>query len=200
MLNEEEQGLGIDHADFDWMSEWWRPLRRTDWRLRPAVEGNPRVGAGRRMTHPYLDPIIYPRVPDETYGFDFDVLVNPEGVVTKTLEGSVFSDFEEFPDDVIMREVWLARDMSTLTGFFRELHRYRVTPLPPGQFIGWQPRDRTWKRYAIQIVGLKLGDDEEFHVEELGPRAHLMRKSLEIRFKTIRDVTSAAGGLVGSGA
>jgi hypothetical protein len=200
MLNEEEQGQGIDGADFDWMSEWWKANRRGDARLRPAVEAKIRTGAGRRMRHPYLDPIVYPRIPDQTHGFDHDVLVRPEAVTSRNLQGTVLTDFSAEPDDTLIREIWLAEGLSTFTAFFRELHRYRQAVLPADQFISWEPRDRTWKRYAVQLVDVRIGDADEYHVETLGKLPYLMRSSLTIVMKTVRSASSPTGLLVGSGA
>lgn len=200
MLNEEEQGLGIDWADFDPMSEWWKANRRRDARLRPAVEGKPRLGSGRRMRHPYFDPIVYPRVPDQTFGFDHDVIVQPEAVTGKTMAGTAVSDFSSSIDDTLIREVWLAQELSTWSAFAREMMRYRRGVLPAGQWISWEPRDRTHKRYAIQLLKVQLGEADEYLIENLGGRPYLMRYSLTLTFKTIRDEQLPSGVMVGSGA
>jgi hypothetical protein len=200
-MDEATLGLGSNYgnAHFDPWAPWWRPSRRGDRRL-----SNPRsgIGGGRRMTHPYRKDILYARTPDFTTNFGWDVLPRADAVVTQMLEGAAVTDFAGYPDGTIIREIWPAQELSTVTGMFAQFYRFRRDILPDGDYIGWQPRDRTWKRYAIQLLDVICGDlEDEFIIEQLGSaRPFLMRKGLTVKFKTVREVASPSSVLVGSGA
>jgi hypothetical protein len=204
-VDEATRGLAANYGDasLDPLAPWWKPTRKGDRRLwGPIADGDPPIGAGRRMTHPYHEDLVYARTPDRTINLGDDRLRRSEAVLTKTLNGSAVARYDEFDDDVVIREVWLAESLSTLTDMFRHFHRFWMDQLPPDRFIGWQPRDRTWKRYFIEILRVDCGDvDGEFLVEELGQdRPFLMRTQLSVTFKLIRQVASPSGVLIGGGA
>jgi len=202
-VDELTRGLGANYGEavFDPLSAWWRPARRGDGRLRNAVEGDPITGGGPRMTHPYYEDLVYARTPDRIVNLGSDGLRRADSVVTKTLDGSATARFDEFPDDVIFREIWLAETLSTLTDMQRHFHRFWMDPLPPDRYIGWQPRHRTWKRYFIEILRVDCGDaDGEYLIEELGKRPGMMRVALSVTFKTIREIKSPSGIILAGGA
>lgn len=205
-MDEVTRGLGSNYQEavFDCLSPWWKPTTRRDKRLQPAVMGDPRQSAGRRMTHPLLDDLVYARIPDRTVNFAHDTLPRSEAVVTRTLQGSAVARFDEFLDDVIIREVWLAQALSTITDMWRAFYTYWRTQLPPGYFLGWQPRDRTAKRYAIELLRVDCGDaDNEFLIESLssgGKEPGMMRHQLSVTFRTIREVASPSSVVIGGGA
>lgn len=202
-MDELTRGLAANYGEaiLDPLSPWWRPARRGDRRLRPAVDGDPVQGAGPRMTHPYHEDLVYARIPDRLINFGSDGLRRADTVITKTLDGSAVTRFDEFEDDVIYREIWLADTLSTLTDMQRHFHRFWMDPLPAGRYIGWQPRHRTWKRYAIEILRVDCGEaDSEYLIEELGKRPTMMRVSLSVTFKTIREVMSSSGVVLAGGA
>jgi hypothetical protein len=202
-VDEVTRGLGSNYQEavFDCLSPWWKPTTRRDKRLQPAIEGNPVKSAGRRMTHPFLEDLVYSRIPDQTINMAADTLPRAETVVTRTLDGSAVARYDDFLDDIIVREIWLAQSASTITDMWRHLHRYWMAKLPPDRFIGWQPRDLTPKRYAIEILRVYCGPaDGEFLIESIGREPGLMRQQLSVTFRTIREVASPSGILLAGGA
>jgi hypothetical protein len=202
-VDEVTRGLGANYheAVFDSLSPWWKPTVRKDKRLHPAIEGDPVLGAGRRMTHPFLDDLVYSRIPDRTINMAADTLARAESVITRTLDGSAVARYDDFLDDIVVREVWLAQTASTITDMFRHFHGFWMSKLPPDRFIGWQPRDLTPKRYAIEILRVDCGEaDAEFLIEEIGKAPGLMRVQLSVTFRTVREVQSPSGILLAEGA
>jgi len=190
------QGLMSSYWNEPWNADgpWHRATKRKDIRLQPGNAG------GRRMRHPYLDHIVYARLPDRTIPFDQDPLRKVDSVVTKTLDSSVVAKYAEAPEDLVIREVWLADELSTLASMFRLFHRYLVDVLPPGQLVGWQPRDLTWKCYFIELLDVQLGDNDAFEFEEIGDeRPYLMRARLQVAFKLVREMSAPASLMIGTG-
>jgi hypothetical protein len=190
MSFEADQGLESSfwNMPYDWQGPWHRPTQRKDARYFPER------GGGRRLRHPFLDPIVYPRLPDRTFNFGFDRLRKTRSVVIKTLDSSGVAKFVEQPEDVIIREVWLAQDLSTFTELFHGFHTYLREILPPGRFIGWQPKDLTEKSYFIEILDVQCGTPDDFVIEELGSsRPFLMREQLTFAFKLVREIQAPAG-------
>ncbi len=181
-----------DALDAD--GDWHRAVAR-DARLFPAR------GNGRRMRHPYLDPIVYPEQPHRTVNFGYDVLTRAPVVLARTADSTAVARFPDRIEDVVIREVWAAEELSTKTEFFHALRRYWTTTLPPGRFIGWEAPDLSPKRFAIQLLAVRLGQaDDEMLVEELGrERPYFMREALTVEFKMLREVEFPAGvaGFVG---
>lgn len=153
------------------------------------------------MRHPFLPDIVYPRIPDQTWGFDQDVLTKVRGVTTKTLDSSAVSHFEEAPEDVVIREIWIPDTMSTEVDLFRQFQEYNLSKLPVGQFIGWRPLDLSPKNFAIELLDIELGQPDQYLVEELGKdRPFLMRRQLTVSFKFVREQIGPAGVTVAVGA
>ena len=102
--------------------------------------------------------------------------------------------YPEYFDDVKITEIWQAEQLSTITGLFHQFDRYWTYMLPPGRYVGWQPRDLTPKSYFVEILNVALGSAEDFNVEELGDRRPwMMREQLSVTFRLIRDVSYPAG-------
>lgn len=182
------------NAIWDPDQPWHKCSRRKDARLSPSF------GGGRRMRHPYYDPIVYPRVPDRTENFGYDTMRRVRSVVTKTLSSSAVSKYTDAAEDVIIKEIWLAETLSTFTSLFHHFRRYLVDPLLPGRYVGWQPRDISPKSYFIELLDVQCGSAEEYQVEELGDeRPFLMRQQLTVSFKLIREVNSPAGVITMTG-
>ncbi len=202
-MDEATRGLAANYGEaiFDPLSPWWKPTSRRDKRLHPAVERDPVMSAGRRMSHPYYEDLVYSRTPDRTINMSSDTLLRAETVITRTLDGSAVARYDNFLDDIIIREVWLAQTLSTLTDMFRHFQRFWMATLPPERYLGWQPRDLTHKRYAIEILRVDCGEaDGEFLIEEIGKSPGMMRQQLGVTFKTIREVNSPSGIVIGGGA
>lgn len=168
-----------------------RPTLNNDPRL------NPETGGGRRMRHPYLDDIVYPRTPDRTANFDWDVIRRAPAVMTKTAGGTAVAQYPEFGDDVVITEAWDARDLSTIVDLYRLFMEYLTSTLPVGQFIGWTPADRCPYHYFIELLDVRLGQGEEHVVEELGSKEpYMMRETLQVQFKLVQEASAPAGSMV----
>lgn len=177
------------NAHFNWQGPWHRVTQKKDARLCPEF------GGGRRMRHPFLDPIVYPRTPDRTINFGYDRLRKIRSVVIKTLDSSAVAKFPERAEDVIIQEVWLADTLSTFTELFHGFHTYLREVLPVGRYIGWQPRDLSPKSYFIELLDVQLGTNpDNYTVEELGnERPWYMREQLSVSFKLVREISGPAG-------
>jgi hypothetical protein len=190
------QGLDSTYWNqpFDGMAPWHRCVSKKDPRLFPIK------GGGRRMRHPFLAHIVYPRVPDRTTNFLDDRLRHVQAAVTKTIASSAVTKFSDSPEDVVIREVWQARSLSTFTELFRQFYAYLHFQLPPGRYIGWQPRDLTHKNYFVTLLDVQVGEPDHYVVEELGDsRPYYMREQLTVTFKLVREVFAPAGVVVAVG-
>lgn len=200
-MDDATQGLmpSFWNAHFNWQGPWHRAVRAYDRRYNPIPPANAAgywTGGGRRLRHPFLTDIIYPRLPDVTTNFDQDPLKKMRSAVTKTLDSSAVAKFLDKPEDIVIREIWNANTLSTLTEFFRQLHRYSVEPLPTGRYIGWRCPDLSPKSFAIEILDVQLGQPDAHIVEEIGEqRPYMMRETLQLTFKFIREAESPSGAV-----
>ena len=169
---------------------WTRPRSKKDpiW-----ITG---TDAGRRLSHPYLPDIIYPSFPDRTIGFDWDVIRKTRASIVRTEGGSAAAHYSEFSDDILIREVWNSQ-ISVPVGFWRLLREYRETALETGAFIGWHPRDLSPYNYFVELLDVKVGEEDIDEVSELGDHEpYMLPKPLSLVFKLVREARSPAGQLV----
>lgn len=186
----DDLGDGDVLGTHDPMAEWARVTTRTDLRLFPKKLG------GRRLRHPFLPPIIYPQNPDRTLNFGYDVLRKTKSVLVKTIDSSAAAFYQDAKEDVVVREIWSADKLGPETRFFHQLHRYWMTALPAGRYIGWQPRDLSPKNYFIRILNVECGPTDEFSIEELGDlRPWLLRETLILSFARVNEAASPGGAL-----
>jgi hypothetical protein len=183
-----------DNDSFDPWGDWHRPNRRRDPRHFPQH------GGGRQMRHPYYDPIIYPRMPDKTINLGYRQLERNRSASIQTLTAQATAWFPDPSDAVVIQEVWVAEQLSTFTELFRQFHRYLIDPLPPGQYIGWIPRDKTWRRFHIELLDVICGQPDEFVIEELGiEKPWFMREQLTVSFRIPQEFFHPAGEIVAIG-
>ncbi len=208
----ETQGLGSNwsNAVADPILPWRKPMIGpgfSDPRLHNPIDGKDdegfpiRLGAGRRLRHPILPDIVYPRLPDQTLGFGYHIIPKGRAVVIKTLESSAVAHFLERIEDVIIKEIWLPGRLSTEAAFFYALQDFRMTVLAPGQSIGWQPRDRTWRKYAVELLSVESGPTPDTYlIEERGEaKPWLIDQQVTLSFRAIRDFSDPAGVVIGEG-
>lgn len=179
---------------FNPMAPWWKP-RPSDPRFEhPQTVSGILGSAGRRMNHPTLPDIIYPRTPDRTTNFMYYPITRTRKRLTKTLTSTAVAVFRDNLDDIIIRESWLADTLSTETGMFNQFSAYWQNPLPPGRFIGWRPTDLSPLNFAIDILDVSVGSSpDDFLIEELDDKLpHLMREQLTVTFKLVREAQHAA--------
>ena len=135
---------------------WTRPgfpARQSDARFRPDL------GGGRRLVHPYLDPILYPEMPSKTVGFDYDVLRTVKSVLTRTQGGTSLVQYTDNRDDGIITEIFdgSGGELRVSIEFVRALLQYLLTPLQVGDYLGWRCPDLSPYFYAIELIDVKLG-------------------------------------------
>lgn len=122
------------------------------------------AGARRILTHPTttLAPITYDENPPLDANIDTDVLVAPIVSTVLTLDDTKVVRFERLSKDMIVEERWpgSASQVSMATFFFRQLYEYWINPPAAGQFITWEPRDKTSKKWQVELVALILGRDQ----------------------------------------
>lgn len=180
---------------------FWRPTSlkaKADPRLNPPrvpATTEPLVLSGSRiLRHPFYDAIIYPRVPDQTVNFSRAPLRRMRTTTVKTLTSSGIARYPDELSDVVIHEVWSAGGQaSTLEEFFHALYRFWINPLPVGRYIGWQPRDLTPRCYAVHLVDVRLGSDENLPVAAIGNvRPYLMNETLTVSFKIVAEAQAPA--------
>ncbi len=194
--------LGVNPGGFqaflglDGRIPWTRPgffARQSDARFRPDL------GGGRRLVHPYLDDILYPEMPHKTMGFDYDALRTVKSVLTRTQGGTSLVQYLDNRDDVIITEVFdgASGGLAISVEFVRKLYQYLVTPLPVGDHIGWHCPDLSPYFYLVELIDVKLGSQDTYHIEELGDHEpYMLAEPLQIIMKTIGVAKPPAGSLV----
>lgn len=161
---------------------------------------NPSLGGGRRLVHPYFDSIVYPENPTKTVGFDYDALRTMKTVLTRTEGANALTRYPDNRDDVLISETWAGGDLPVSVEFFRLLYQYLMTPLQVGDYIGWQPRDLSPYFYFIEIIDLKLGSGDQYHLEEVlsnqeGTAPYLLAEPMTLIFKLVQEAKAPSGVL-----
>lgn len=184
-----------DDADFDPFGDWHRPNQPGDLRHFPHKTG------GRVMLHPFRDPIIYPRVPDKTINMALNPLRRTRTSIVHTASAMAIGRFPDPSDGVPIQEVWLAEQLSTFTELFHQFHTFWMDELEPGRYLGWIPRDLTWRRFHVEILDVACGQPDEYVIEQLGrTEPFLMREQLTVTFRVPQEFFHPAGSMVGVGA
>ena len=101
----------------------------------------------------------YPFNPDVTKNFVYHPTPKVDAVVQRTISSNVLVAQPQLDEDVVISEIWLGgnRQLSTLSEMFRLFHLYWTTTPAAGETLGWEPRDRTGDRFAIEMVRVQLG-------------------------------------------
>jgi hypothetical protein len=145
------------------------PVETTTAEIKPAAilavtTGNPAkttLDQLRRLTYPggLFAPIIYESNPDMYTNFNTSPLdKRPRAFATATLTDNILIGWQGVSKDVPIKEVWNGSStVSRVTlDFFLALQDYYANPPSAGQYIQWEPRDRTSKKYNILIETLTL--------------------------------------------
>ncbi len=166
---------------------WRKVTTGADHRLR-AYDPTKRFG-GRQLRHPFLGVLHYRHPPDRTINFGTDVLRKIDTVITRTLESSAVARFPEKHEDVIITEIWTADELSTAAEFYYGLRKFWLETLPPGRYIGWQPRDLTHRGFFIEIINVALGQQGQADLTEIGGKmTPMLDQTLTFTFKLIREI------------
>lgn len=192
--------LGFEPCGFPALLGSRIPWTRPGYKVRgedPRIS-NPSLGGGRRMIHPFLEDIIYPENPTRTPGFDYDVLPTMRSVLTRTEGGTSLARYPDKPDDVVITEIWDAGgDLKVSVEFYRALYQYLMTPVPTGDYIGWQPRDKSPYNYFIELIDVKIGSRDQYNVDEVGSEEpYMLTEPLVVIFKLVQAVKAPSGVLV----
>ncbi|MCJ2530753.1 MAG: hypothetical protein LN413_00325 [Candidatus Thermoplasmatota archaeon] len=195
------------NAIWDPWAPWPKVSCEEDARVQPPCDDTEDLeailfGGGRRMRHPFLGELVYPRKPDVTLNVGYDIMPRAVSQAVKTADSTASVTFLDRKEDVVVRELWKAgaNQLSTWTEFFHALHGFWTTPMPPGNFVGWYGPDLMPQPYHIKILSVTLGRPDSFTVEELGPKLPwVMRESLAVAFKVIREVVSPSGAMAAEG-
>ena len=208
-MDEITQGLmpRFLNAIWDPMQPWPKVTCDDDARVQPPIDDVEnleaiRFGGGRRMTHPLLGEVVYPRKPDLTINAGYDIMERAFTTAVKTADSTATTTFLDRKEDVIVREIWKAGGdrLSTWTEFFYELHALHTTPMPPGNTMGWWAPDLMPTPYHIKILSVTLGRANSLTIEEWGPKLPwFMKETLTIAFKAVRPVVSPSGAMVMEG-
>jgi len=159
-------------------------------------------GAGRRMRHPSLGDLVYPKPPDRTLNVSRDVLGKAVTKAILTQGSTVTQTFRHDAEDIIIQEIWNAGDLSTTSQFFHMLHLFWTTLIAPGNFVGWYAPDLMPHPYHIKILSVTLGRPGDFEVGELkisGSDDWYVKKQLAVAFKPVRDTIAPSGAMMASG-
>jgi len=130
--------------------------------------------ACRRLIHPdtSIPPLVYAvggrcHNPPQTLNLDLDVLLKRQTTVVRTLGSTRIVDYTDALEDAIVTEIWPGSDgaWSMSATMWRNLYNYYRNPPDPtvGNYVIWEPRDKTTKRFQVQIVSLTPND---FTIEE----------------------------------
>ncbi len=155
----------------------------------------PARGGGRRMRHPFLPSIVYPQLPDITEGFGYDVMRHPVTVSTKTEGATAVSKFIGTKDDVQLKEVWSAGELSVLTRLLHQFHRFLINPLPDGYYLGWFAPDLSPKHFSVELLDVECNDNGGYIVEKIGNADPMMRRVLTVTFKVVKEPVAPAGSM-----
>jgi hypothetical protein len=115
----------------------------------------------RRLVYPTSDfaPIIYESNPDVYTNFNTSPLdKRPRAFAQATLTDNMLIGWLGVSRDVAIQERWNGSDTISRVkmDFFLALQDYYTNPPTNGQYIHWEPRDRTSKVYNIVIETLTL--------------------------------------------
>lgn len=122
------------------------------------------VAVTRRLYHSGLDAIVdYPRLPEETTFFSWDIHPRRDFARQKTLSSHVTTVWPAVVDDIIIKEKFRATGgMAIQWRFFQAVHRLWLTDPDwnAGEYLLWRPFDRTFKLYPVDIINILLDGEE----------------------------------------
>ena len=136
------------------------------WLSAPTLtDGGTLLDAARVLIHPAYPQIAgqgiyeYPTNPDITKNFIYAPAVKADVSLQRTVGSTLAIRKQQVPEDITITEIWLGgeQQLSMLAEMARVFHDYWVTPLPIGEYLGWEPLDITTARYLVSIVGVQIG-------------------------------------------
>ncbi len=148
------------------------------------------LGAKRILTHPLgatFAKITYYKNPTRNFNLDNEVLLPPTSDTVKTIGSRQVIRFENELDDMIVTEIWEGSEgrlAAMPTFMFRQLYEYLINPpvfsSTAQTFITWEPRDKSTKKYNVQLYQLRVGagsnEEQIFDIDD-----HRLPDSVEIQ-------------------
>ncbi len=135
------------------------------------------IGAQRILTHPdgvNFAPITYYKNPTRTFNLDNEVLPAPISDAVLTLGSRPVVRFERAIKDVVITELWEGaedRRAAMPTYLFRLFYEYLRNPPPfdsqAQTYLTWEPRDRSLKKYNVQLYLLRVGGGGESDLDKV---------------------------------
>lgn len=154
----------------------------------------------RRLVYPTsaFAPIIYESNPDMYTNFNTSPMdKRPRAFAQATLSDNLLIGWQGVSRDVNIDERWNggARQSRMTLSMFMALHDYYSNPPTNGQYIIWEPRDRTSKTYYIVIESLTLSTSGsagqgagDFEFDYLATRHGYVVGSVQLSFRIIGEV------------
>lgn len=101
----------------------------------------------------------YDQNPLITRGFGFHPIRRKDVLLTKTGAGNVSLHEPWQWADCIIEEVWVGQSSgtSTISSMYWIFREYYITVPAAGRYVGWCPFDRSWNRYHVEILDVRLG-------------------------------------------
>ncbi|MCK5431970.1 MAG: hypothetical protein KAJ03_04460 [Gammaproteobacteria bacterium] len=124
-----------------------------------SVAGGPGTAKGR-LIHPVLGTYDYEKEPDEWFGIDADIFIEPVWANVRTLSGAANTLWDGYVADVETEEKWLSpkgvsmtrNQMQTILSF------YQNPPDPDvAGFVQWYPSYTSALGYNVVMTGVTIG-------------------------------------------
>jgi len=184
------------------------PVATTTTEIKPAAvtaisSSNPgmtQTSELRRLVYPTSSfaPLVYESNPDMYTNFNTSPLdKRPRAFAQATLSDNILIGWQGVSRDVNIDERWIASAKSSrmTLSFFLALQDYYANPPTNGQYIIWEPRDRTSKTYEIVIESLTLSATGsagqgagDFEFDYLATRHGYVVGTVQLSFRIIGEV------------
>lgn len=184
------------------------PVATTTAEIKPASivstgGANPaltQVGELRRLVYPTSSfaPIVYESNPDVYTNFNTAPMDRrPRAFAQATLSDNILIGWQGVSRDVNIDERWSgsAKQSRMTLSMFLALHDYYSNPPTNGQFIVWEPRDRTSATYNIVIESLTCSvtgsagqGAGDFEFDYITTRHGYIAGSVALSFRIVSEV------------
>lgn len=134
--------------------------------------------------------IIYPHLPRRMENFDLWPISKPLVQSNISLSGVVNTRFEGYIEDALIREIWLADDISILSSFFYAIKRFVEHKNSQNNHLIWIPFDKVGQAFRIEPIDFVLGDSQQSRanpVHNIGCNDYrYMRDEFSFDFRILR--------------
>jgi hypothetical protein len=163
------------------------------------------VDPQRVLTHPSFPALegqgifTYDYNPDITRNFIYSPTPKVDTTVQKTLGSSIVVQQVQFLEDTVITEVWTGGGvkLSTLASMFRTFYTFWTTLPDPGEYLVWEPKDRTSESYGVRMINVTLGsidiEYKEFPVTQGTSDGAFLNQQLTVQFKIVAEDIAPLG-------